>query len=43
MIGDLIAGYMIAPTNMDTRARLVLAAAKRGVPIDGDNQLQANR
>jgi len=35
MIGDLQAGYMIAPASQDVRARLTAAGAVRGVPIDG--------
>jgi predicted RNase H-like nuclease len=35
MIGDLTSGYMIAPTDANTRCRLATAAAKRGVPVDG--------
>jgi hypothetical protein len=35
MIGDLTSGYMVSPANADTRARLQIAAAKRGVPVDG--------
>jgi predicted RNase H-like nuclease len=36
MIGDLTFGYMIAPTDAVTRARLAAAAVKCGVPIDGN-------
>lgn len=35
MIGDLQAGYMIAPATPEVRARLSSAAMKRGVPVDG--------
>ena len=35
MIGDLISGYMISPVDANIRARLQIAAAKRGVPVDG--------
>ena len=35
MIGDLQAGYMIAPASPDVRAKLTAAATVRGVPIDG--------
>jgi predicted RNase H-like nuclease len=35
MIGDLTSGYMIAPTDAATRARLQAAATERGVPVDG--------
>ncbi len=35
MIGDLHAGYMIAPASPDVRARLRAAATLRGVPVDG--------
>jgi predicted RNase H-like nuclease len=42
MIGDLTSGYMIAPSDADTRARLEAAAAKRGVPIDQDRRNDGN-
>ena len=35
MIGDLHAGYMIAPASPEVRARLRAAATIRGVPVDG--------
>ena len=35
MIGDLRAGYMIAPASPDVRERLRAAALARGVPVDG--------
>jgi predicted RNase H-like nuclease len=35
MIGDLTSGYMIAPSGANTRSCLTVAAAKRGVPVDG--------
>ncbi len=35
MIGDLDAGYMVAPASPDVRARLIAAARVRGVPVDG--------
>jgi predicted RNase H-like nuclease len=35
MIGDLTRGYMIAPSDANTGGRLKVAAAKRGVPVDG--------
>ena len=38
MIGDLTSGYMIAPADANTSSRLIAAAAKRGVPIDGTIQ-----
>ena len=35
MIGDLQAGYMIAPASPEVRAKLKAAATVRGVPVDG--------
>jgi predicted RNase H-like nuclease len=35
MIGDLVDGYMIAPTHSVTGGRLAVAAKKHSVPIDG--------
>ena len=35
MIGDLLAGYMIAPASPEVRAKLKAAATVRGVPVDG--------
>ena len=35
LIGDLQAGYMIAPASPDVRARLEAAAIDRGVSVDG--------
>jgi predicted RNase H-like nuclease len=39
MIGDLTSGYMIAPADANCGGRLVAAAAKRGVPINGRHQM----
>jgi predicted RNase H-like nuclease len=36
MIGDLTSGYMIAPADAVTKARLNAAATKCGVPVDGN-------